>query len=192
MNTLKTIIISALLAVAGNALAADGLHVAAFTITPGETMTVPVELQNPDDSYIMLEFWMQLPEGVSIDADADGFLLVTKNSERLTQNHPLEIEAKGNNSYKVLIYSTRNAAIKGNSGAIFTMQLTAAADAAVGSYEGRFFSQVFSNADKQEYDPAESTFSVTIGKKALRGDVNEDGKVDIADVTEVVNIILEQ
>lgn len=192
MNTLKTIIISALLAVAGNALAADGLHVAAFTIAPGETMTVPVELQNPDDSYIMLEFWMQLPEGVSIDADADGFLLVTKNSERLTQNHPLEIEAKGNNSYKVLIYSTRNAAIKGNSGAIFTMQLTAAADAAVGSYEGRFYSQVFSNADKQEYDPAESTFSVTIGKKALRGDVNEDGKVDIADVTEVVNIILEQ
>jgi hypothetical protein len=192
MNTLKTIIISALLAVAGNALAADGLHVAAFTIAPGETMTVPVELQNPDDSYIMLEFWMQLPEGVSIDADADGFLLVTKNSERLTQNHPLEIEAKDNNSYKVLIYSTRNAAIKGNSGAIFTMQLTAAADAAVGSYEGRFYSQVFSNADKQEYDPAESTFSVTIGKKALRGDVNEDGKVDIADVTEVVNIILEQ
>lgn len=192
MNTLKTIIISALLAVAGNALAADGLHVAAFTIAPGETMTVPVELQNPDDSYIMLEFWMQLPEGVSIDADADGLLLVTKNSERLTQNHPLEIEAKGNNSYKVLIYSTRNAAIKGNSGAIFTMQLTAAADAAVGSYEGRFYSQVFSNADKQEYDPAESTFSVTIGKKALRGDVNEDGKVDIADVTEVVNIILEQ
>lgn len=192
MNTLKTIIISALLAVAGNALAADGLHVAAFTIAPGETMTVPVELQNPDDSYIMLEFWMQLPEGVSIDADADGLLLVTKNSERLTQNHPLEIEAKGNNSYKVLIYSTRNAAIKGNSGAIFTMQLTAAADAAVGSYEGRFYSQVFSNADKQEYDPAESTFSVTIGKKALRGDVNEDGKVDIADVTEVVNIILAQ
>lgn len=192
MNTLKTIIISALLAVAGNALAADGLHVAAFTIAPGETMTVPVELQNPDDSYIMLEFWMQLPEGISIDADADGFLLVTKNSERLTQNHPLEIEAKGNNSYKVLIYSTRNAAIKGNSGAIFTMQLTAAADAGVGSYEGRFYSQVFSNADKQEYDPAESTFSVTIGEKALRGDVNEDGKVDIADVTEVVNIILEQ
>ena len=192
MNTLKTIIISALLAVAGNALAADGLHVAAFTIAPGETLTVPVELQNPDDSYIMLEFWMQLPEGVSIDADADGLLLVTKNSERLTQNHPLEIEAKGNNSYKVLIYSTRNAAIKGNSGAIFTMQLTAAADAAVGSYEGRFYSQVFSNANKQEYDPAESTFSVTIGKKALRGDVNEDGKVDIADVTEVVNIILEQ
>lgn len=192
MNTLKTIIISALLAVAGNALAADGLHVAAFTIAPGETMTVPVELQNPDDSYIMLEFWMQLPEGVSIDADADGLLLVTKNSERLTQNHPLEIEAKGNNSYKVLIYSTRNAAIKGNSGAIFTMQLTAAEDAAVGNYEGRFYSQVFSNADKQEYDPAESTFSVTIGKKALRGDVNEDGKVDIADVTEVVNIILEQ
>lgn len=192
MNTLKTIIISALLAVAGNALATDGLHVAAFTIAPGETMTVPVELQNPDDSYIMLEFWMQLPEGVSIDTDTDGELLVTKNSERLTQYHPLEIEAKGNNSYKVLIYSTRNTAIKGNSGAIFTMQLTAAEDAAVGNYEGRFYSQVFSNADKQEYDPVDSTFGVTIGKEALRGDVNEDGKVDIADVTEVVNIILAQ
>ena len=66
----------------------------------------------------------------------------------------------------------------------------ASADAAVGNYQGRFYSQVFSNVDKQEYDPAESTFGVSINKTTLHGDLNEDGKVDVADVTELVNIIL--
>ena len=70
------------------------------------------------------------------------------------------------------------------------MQVTAAADTVVGNYQGRFYSQVFSNVDKQEYDPAESTFGVSINKTVLRGDLNEDGKVDIADVTELVNIII--
>ena len=192
MKTTKSIILCALLAFAGNALrvsAADGLHVTDFTIAPGQTLNIPVELLNPDDSYSMLEFWMHLPEGVNIDEDEDGELLVTANTGRLTR-HVLEIEAKGNNAYKVLIYSGRNTAIQGSEGAIFTMQVTAAADAAVGNYQGRFYSQVFSNVDKQEYDPAESTFGVSINKTTLRGDLNEDGKVDVADVTELVNIIL--
>ncbi len=177
--------------VAGNAFGTDRLRVADFTIAPGQTMTIPVELLNPDDSYIMLEFWIQLPEGVSIDTDEYGDPKITANTERLTR-HVLEIEAKGNNAYKVLIYSSRNTAIAGSEGTIFTMQVTAASDATLGSYEGRFYSQVFSNADKQEYDPTDETFGVTIGKKALRGDLNDDGKVDVADVTELVNIILEQ
>lgn len=192
MKTLRTMIFSALLTlVVGNAFGTDRLHVANFTIAPGQTMTIPVELLNPDDSYIMLEFWMQLPEGVSIDTDEYGDPKVTANTERLTR-HVLEIEAKGDNAYKVLIYSSRNTAIAGSEGAIFTMQVTASADATLGSYEGRFYSQVFSNADKQEYDPADETFNVTIDKRAVRGDLNDDGKVDVADVTELVNIILEQ
>ena len=87
MKTTKSIILCALLAFAGNALrvsAADGLHVTDFTIAPGQTLNIPVELLNPDDSYIMLEFWMQLPEGVNIDEDEDGELLVTANTGRLT------------------------------------------------------------------------------------------------------------
>lgn len=189
MNTLRTMIVCALLALAGNAFGADGLHVTDFTIAPGKTMTIPVELLNPDDSYIMLEFWMQLPEGVSIDTDEYGDPIVIANTERLTR-HVMEVDAKGNNAYKVLIYSNRNTPIQGNSGAIFTIQVTAAANATLGSYQGRFYSQVFSNADKQEYDPADGTFGVTISKTTLRGDLNEDGKVDVADVTELVNIIL--
>ena len=53
MKTMKSIILCALLAFAGNALrvsAADGLHVADFTIAPGKTLNIPVELLNPDDS----------------------------------------------------------------------------------------------------------------------------------------------
>ncbi len=105
----------------------------------------------------------------------------------------LEVLEKWNNTYKFLIYSSRNAALNGTSGELLTMTLTASSTMAEASYQGRFYSQVFANADKQEYNPAESTFSVSVKKATyLKGDVNEDGKVDIADVTALVNIILEK
>ena len=111
MKMLRVLFIIALLAFAGNGFSADELHVADLKIAPGETKTILVELNNPDDTYIMLDFWMQLPEGISIGKDEEGELLVVQNSERFTKTHILEVAEQGNNCYKVLIYSSRNAAI---------------------------------------------------------------------------------
>lgn len=190
MKMLRVLFIIALLAFAGNGFSADELHVADLKIAPGETKTILVELNNPDDTYIMLDFWMQLPEGISIGKDEEGELLVVQNSERFTKTHILEVAEQGNNCYKVLIYSSRNAAIKGNSGELFSMTVTASPGSTNGNYQGRIYSQVFSNEDRQEYNPSDLTFNITIDKPELKGDINEDGQVTIADVTSLVNIIL--
>ena len=190
MKKLRFLLITALLAFAGKGFSADGLHVADIIIAPGETRTISVELNNPDDTYIMLDFWMQLPEGVSIDKDDEGELLVVQNSDRFTKSHILEVAEQGNNCYKVLIYSSRNAAIKGNSGELFSMTITASSSSANGNYQGRIYSQVFSNEARQEYNPSDLTFNITIDKPELKGDINGDGRVTIADVTSLVNIIL--
>ena len=190
MKVLRLLFVTSLLAFVGNVFSADGLHVADISIAPGETKTISVELSNSDDTYIMLDFWMQLPEGVSIDKDAEGELLVVQNDERFTKTHILEVAEQGNNCYKVLIYSSRNAAIKGNSGELFSMTITASPTSLNGNYQGKIYSQVFSNEDREEYNPADLTFNVTVDKPVLKGDINEDGKVTIADVTSLVNIIL--
>lgn len=190
MKTLRYLFITILLAIAGKGFSADGLHVADIKIAPGETKTISVELNNPDDTYIMLDFWMQLPEGISVAKDEEGELLVVQNDERFTKTHILEVAEQGNNCYKVLIYSSRNAAIKGNSGELFSMTITASSNSANGNYQGRIYSQVFSNESRQEYNPADQTFNIAIDKPELKGDINEDGKVDIADVTALVDIVL--
>lgn len=63
---------------------------------------------------------------------------------------------------------------------------------AEGEMQGRACSQVFSRVvsegNYQEYDPEDSVFNISV--KRLKGDINEDGQVTIADVTALVNIIL--
>ena len=188
MKTLKLYFITALLAIVGSAHA-DQLQVENFTIEPGETKTISVELYNPDNSYIMLEFNLSLPEGISIDRETDGELMVTPNSNRLTRTHVLDIEEKGGGEYKVLIYSTRNSALAGQAGEIFSVTLTASSSIPTGTYQGRFHNLVFANTDRQEVNPLDSTFEIEVGT-SLNGDVNGDGQITIADVTALVNIIL--
>jgi len=191
MKTLRNIALCALLAVAGNALA-DELRIQPITIQPEGQTDVAVELENPDRAYIMTEFYMSLPTGVSIAKDEDGELLCEPNSERFDRTHSLVVEQGSDGTYHFLIYSSKNKPLKGSSGGLLTMTLKADANATPGQYEGRIFGQVFSDEDRTEYNPANVTFAVTVKEaepQGPKGDVNQDGAVDIADVVAVYNIM---
>ena len=252
----------ALLTLVGNAYG-DNLKIADFSINPGETYDLSVELENPDYQYIMTEFWMSLPDGVSIAKDSYGDF-VYEEGNRFDRTHVLTISKENEgNVYHFLIYSSRNKPFTGNSGELFKVTLEAASDATTGTSQGRAYGQVFSDIDKQEHNPADVTFRVTVGQMAkcatptisfadgklrfscetegvgyayeitnadvkngfasevsmtgtytvsvyatkegledsdvatlafsmgggMKGDVNNDSKVDIADVTAVINII---
>lgn len=188
MKALKSYLIIVLLAMAGSTMA-DELHVVDFTMEAGETKVVSVELNNPDESYIMLEFVLTLPEGIMIARDEDDELQVVPNGNRFTRTHVLEAENLGDGKYKFLIYSTRNAALAGNEGELFTMTLTAGEGMESGTYQGRFSNQVFANVNKEQINPEESLFEIDI-INSVPADVNCDGHISIADVTALVNIIL--
>lgn len=166
MKKLRFFLIGTLLALAGNVLA-DELRVPAASVKPGESSEVAVELLNPDHTYIMTEFYMSLPEGVSIAVDDDGELLCEPNSARFDRTHQLVVELGGDGKYHFLIYSSKNKALKGTEGALLTMTLLARADATPGQYEGRIVGQVFSDENKNEHNPADVTFTVTIGGSTL-------------------------
>ena len=187
MKLLKILTIWACLAVGAQAMA-DELNVANVTIKAGESQTMSVELNNSDRAYTLLEFTLTLPEGVSIPADGDGELLVVPNYARLEDSHVLDVAEIGDGTYKFLLYSSSNEVLTGNSGTILTMTLTASADAPTGNKEGVFSEQLFVDADKEGYEPADKAFNIRIG--GLPGDVNKDGQISIADVTALVNIIL--
>ena len=154
-----------LLALAGN-INADELKIDDIILSPGQQTEVAVELDNPDNQYIMLEFYIQLPEGVSVATDEDGYLMYELNSGRTTRSHNLEMEEQSGGNYHVLLYSSRNEALKGTSGAVFTMTVQADASISSGRYTGKLMNQITSDANKTEIDFPDKTFNVAIVSEA--------------------------
>ena len=186
MNILKILTIAGMwLAIAGHVFA-DELSVADLKIKPGESIEVAVELNNPNRVYTVLEFTLTLPEGVSIAKQEDEHIVVLSN--RCPDSFTIDVEEIASHTYKILIFSGVLDNITGNSGQIFTMTLTASADAPTGNKEGVFTEQLFVDANKIGYEPADKAFNIRIG--GIPGDVNKDSQISIADVTALVNIIL--
>ena len=123
MRKTTFILMMALLTIVGSA-SADEFVVPDFTIAPGETKIISVELNNTESEYIAFEFYMQLPDGVSIVKDDGGNLLAELNSTRAPR-HSFEVRNDGGGVYHFLCYSGSNAEFQGTKGEIFTMTVTA-------------------------------------------------------------------
>ena len=191
--------IAALLAMAGNALG-DDFTVADFTINPGETKTISIELNNTENSYIAFEFYMTLPKGITIPEDEDGYLMAELNSTRINR-HVLEVSQMDDGSYHFLCYSNRNTSLKGTSGEIISLSVAAAENATTGIQDGHILNQKLSDPDENKVTFDDYTFHVTVGGSGGQGlcphgcqlgDVNQDGKINVADVMLLVNMILAQ
>ena len=150
-----------LLALAGN-INADELKIADIALSPGQQAEVAVELDNPDNQFIMLEFYIQLPEGIRVASDEDGYLMYELNSARTLRSHLLEMTEQTGGNYHVLLYSSRNEALKGSSGAVFTMTVEADASIASGTYTGKLANQITSDPNKKEIDFPDKTFSISV------------------------------
>ena len=177
---------AACLALASHALA-DDFTIADFTLQPGETKTISVELNSTDNEYIAFEFYMSLPEGVSILEDEDGYLLAELNSDRCSEEFELTASKLEDGSYRFICYSFPFTPLNGTSGEILTMTVTAAGTAVPTTGVGTLFSQILSTPDKTEVEFDDFTFNVGIGR---RGDVNGDGAVSIADVSMTVSYVV--
>lgn len=188
MNNVRIFLLMALLAMAGNA-SADELVISDFSISPGETKTISIALDNPTNDYIAFEFWMRLPDGVRIVYDDDDFLMATLNSSR-ADRHELEVKEPDNDGvYHFLCYSNRNNTFREKSGEIISLTVKCAEDAVDGSYEASLYNLIFSDPNKVQVDLPDVSFDITI-VGVSPGDANGDGEVSIADAVAVVNYIL--
>ena len=195
MKTARQLMTVAWLAFSGHAMA-DGLAIADFSIQPGETKTIAVELNNTGNEYIAFEFYMSLPEGVSIAKNESSKLMAELNSGRIN-GHKLKVRQMADGSYYFFCYSESNANITGTSGEILSVTVTATetAEPATG-LTGILSGQVMSDTDREEWNFEDLTFHVDIGSREgycphgyLTGDVNMDRNITISDITEIVKII---
>lgn len=109
-------------------------------------------------------------------------------TERL-KNHSHLVTELGNGTYQVLIYSMSNTPIKGNEGALFSLDFTAFDGTEYRDTELQVTDIVLSNAKGKNY-VSEVNVSIKATFDTVLGDVNGDGLVNITDAIGLVNYIL--
>ena len=159
-----------------------------ISISQGGSASLPINITNGDVVLNGYQFDLVLPDGFSLVEDEEGEFKYTL-SNRYSGKISIGISQVNSNTYRVIAFSINSVEITGKEGIVITLNLKADNDVSVGNYEGKLSEINLSKADGFGLYPEDVTFGITV-KKAMPGDVNHDGRVNVSDVMAVVNYIL--
>ena len=164
------------------------LFVESVSIRQGEKTTFCIKLDNTK-TLIAFEFFLQLPNGFSIETGEDGYFVAELVNERINR-HSLEVKDKGNGLYYFLCYSNRNNSLIGNSGDLISLSVVCDESVEAGTYMATLKDIMFSDENKNKVELLDSRFSLVVTTYLL-GDLNDDRKTNVMDVVEMVSCILD-
>ena len=165
----------------------NSMSAASVTMLAGQKSKLSVELNNADE-IVMAEFYVQLPEGMSIAEDKDGNPDCTFNSNRL-DGHAPEVNQTSERRYHFVIYSSSNKPLKGNEGELVSMKIVCAEGVTPGDYTGTIRNILLRDNDNNSIRPANADFTITVADATL-GDVNGDRSINGLDIVELVDHIM--
>ncbi len=173
------VLISLLLVVAATlkVAATDRFFIEDFALVPGQTTQVNILLEN-ELQYTAFQADLYLPDGVT--AEEGSFALTSRKAS----DHTLSTSILPNGAIRLMSYSMRVNPYRDNSGALVTFQVTASESIdmpATVSLRNILFTSIAGS---------ETGFNSTQCTISLVGDVNGDGQVNIADVTTLIDQLL--
>lgn len=174
-------VIIAVVIVALATAATDRFYIADFAISPGETRTVSIMLDN-EATYTAFQTDIYVPDGLTIEQEDEDYIFDL--TERKGRDHNIASQVQADGAIRVLSYSPGIKSYSGNSGALVTFNVTASDDF-VGDVTIALRGTLFTTTAGIEVAFPEE--NCTIG---LKGDVNNDGLVTIKDVTVLINYLL--
>lgn len=166
--------------------ATDRFYIEDFTISPGETRTISILLDNEVD-YTAFQSDIYLPEGLSVEMDGD--YCVIDLSDRKARSHILNAAIQQDGAIRLLCYSGSVSPFKGTGGALVYMNIIASSDL-VGPKTILIKNTRFGTTSGEEIHFPDETCNVTSLQPSIHGDVNGDGEVNIADINAVIDMIL--
>ena len=161
---------------------AESVKIDDFTITAGETATVTIDLTNTHTNLTAFSLTLELPEGITlVEAEA-----TARYTGTIVVGNPVA------NQYNICGIATDLSTISGSSGALVTLTLQAADNVRPGEYTGSIKNVDFITTGRTHIKPTNSTFKVTVekGTAALLGDANDDGLINVSDITTIINYVL--
>lgn len=167
----------------------------AMTANAGDEVTLSVKMKN-DSPISGYQYDLVLPEGMSVVTDEDDFPMVFLSTARTTpaKMNFFDQSLISPSHLRVLCYSSKGYSFSGNDGEVTLITVKVDENMVSGTYDLRL-EDIQLSYSGDSYDTALKTVPITvIGKSpetsASRYDVNQDGKVTIADVNELINYLL--
>ena len=128
-----------------------------------------------------LQFKLTLPSGVSIPENVEG--LITTLTDRTEGMTVLGLkDSEEDNSYLFVLLSLDGHSILGKEGAIVNIPLNLASEMDMGIYETCIEDVQMATSALETLTPADAKSDLTIRNYEL-GDINDDGYIDVADLT---------
>lgn len=152
------------LATANEVTTNDKMYCSNITVAPGETATLPVNLENRG-KYCSFQFDILLPKGITVDSTVNQSGKVRYSASLVTSrcvDHSLTSNLIRGNRYRVIVFSLSNTDVEGANGPVVNIKLKAEKDAAEGDYTLKMERVVLATADEKEYYPADSESTVTV------------------------------
>lgn len=160
------------------------------TIAGAKGVTLPIRLKNKEMAK-GYQFDLELPEGVSVSTTSSG-VAISLVSDR-HNGHSLMNSSPAANTYRVLVFSASGTSLSGNDGVVVNVSVDVSSGLSQGEYAVNIKNVSLSISGEGSLDQdieLVPTVSKVVLAEGILGDVNHDGRVTIADVTSLVNIIL--
>lgn len=153
----------------------------------GKVITLPVSMKNKSTDINGFQCDVVMPEGFSIATNDKGkyLLSVTERGD----DHSFSALDRGNNTVRIVCTSLTNASFTGTEGDLFEISLATTKGMEAGEYEIMLTNIALSNTASQDIPVADCKGMVTL-KSFTPGDVNNDGKISVADVTAGISFVL--
>lgn len=181
---------------------ADVIYINNVNAVAGEQLTLSVKMKNSFEAP-GFQFDMVLPQGFTVATDEDDMFMATLSNARTTskKTNYFDSAMQPDGSFRVLCNtSAKNATtgklyvFSGNDGEVCTITINIDKTVVAGDYEIKLKNIEISDLNSVGHTVEGSITSIitipSSEKTVLKGDINEDGKVDIEDVTALINIIL--
>jgi hypothetical protein len=168
------------------AAATDRLYMEDFTIQAGKTVQVSLILEN-STQYTAFQTDLYLPEGLSIEKEDGDYAF--ELTSRKSRDHVIVSHDMPDGAIRIMSYSMNVNPFSGNDGALVTFNITAS-DAFTEDAIIELKNTLFTNMNDQELTFNDETCTVTQTATSLRGDVDDNGSVNISDVTALIDYLL--
>lgn len=182
----KTLLLIISMVVALWAAATDRFYIQDFTISPGDTVTVSIQLDN-ETEYTAFQTDIYIPVGLTIEQENGEYIFDL--TSRKAHDHNIASQLQADGAIRVMSYSPGIKGYSGNSGPLVTFMVTADNDfTGTAVIQMKTILLITTSGVEIPFDNEEC--HVTLTAEGIKGDVNDDGYVTIADVTVLIDYLL--